>query len=54
MVVPKQTLTPTIRFQTKPNRTIQKIEETEDLDLSSHPLRPVVGLTSPQRNVNME
>ena len=27
---------------------------TEDLDLSSHPVRPVVELTTPQRNVNLE
>ena len=49
MVVPKQTLTPTIRFQTIPKRTIQTIKETEDLDLSSHPKRRVVELATPQK-----
>ena len=54
MVVPKQTLTPTKKFQTIPKRTIQTIKETEDLDLSSHPVRPVVALTTPQRNATLE
>ena len=54
MVVPKQTPTPTIKFQTIPKRTIQIIRETEDLDLSSHLVRPVVELTTPQRNVTLE
>ena len=54
MVVPKQILTPTTRFQTILNRTIQIIEETEDLDLSAHPVRPVVDLTTPQRNFTLE
>ena len=54
MVAPKQTLTPTIKSQTIPKRTIQKFEETEDLDLSSHLVRPVVGLTTRQRNVTLE
>ena len=47
MVVLKQTLTPTIKFQTIPTRTIQKIRETEDLDLSIQSVRPVVELTTP-------
>ena len=54
MVVLKQTLTPTIKFQTIATRTIQIIKETENLDLSTHPLRPVVELTNPQRNVTLE
>ena len=54
MVVLKETLTPTIKFQTIPKRTIQTIRETEDLDLSSDPVRPVVQLTFPQRNVTLE
>ena len=54
MVVPKQTLTPTIKFRTIPKRTIRIIREKEDLDLSSHPVRPVVELTTPQRNVTLE
>ena len=54
MVAPKQTLTPTIKFQTIPMQTIQIIRETEDLDLSSHPVRPVLELTTPQRNDTLE
>ena len=54
MVVPKQTLTPTIKFQTTPKRTIQIIKETEDLDLSSHPVKHVVEPTTPQRNATLE
>ena len=54
MVVPKRTLTLTIKPQTKLTRTIQIFEETEDLDLSSHPVRPVVELITPQRNVTLE
>ena len=37
-----------------PMRTIQTIRGTEDLDLSTHPLRPAVELTTPQRNVTLE
>ena len=33
---------------------MQKVKETEGLDLSSHPVRPVVELTTPQRNVTLE
>ena len=54
MVVLKQTLTATIKFQTIPTRTIQKIKETVDLDLSTHPVRHVVELAAPQRNVTLE
>ena len=54
MVVPKQTLTPTSKFQTKPKRTTKIIKKTEDVDLSSHPKRPVVELTTSQRNVSLE
>ena len=54
MVVVKQTLTRTIKLPTKPTQTIQLIRKTEDLDLSSHPVRPVVKLTTPQRNVTLE
>ena len=54
MVVIKQTLTPTKKFPTIPTQTIQKIKKTEDLDLSTHLVRPVVKLTTPQRNVTLE
>ena len=53
-VVLKHTLTPTIEAQTIPTRTLQITRETEDLDLSTHPVRPVVELTTPQRNVTLE
>ena len=35
-------------------RTIQIIKETEDPDLYFHPVRPVVELTTPQRNFTLE
>ena len=55
MEVPKQTLTPTTtKLQTIPKETIQVIKETEDLDLSSHPVRYAVELTTPQRNAFLE
>ena len=54
VVVPKQALTQTIRSQTIPKRKLPIIKETEDLDLSSHPLRPVVELTNPQIYVTLE
>ena len=50
----KQTLTPTVKVPTTPTQTIQIIKKTEDLDLSAHPVRPVVKLTTPQRNVILE
>ena len=53
LVVLKQTPTPTIKFQRIPKRTIYLFEET-DLDQSSHPVRPVVELTTPQRNITLE
>ena len=54
ITVVKQTLTPTIKFPTKPTQTIQIIKRTEDLRLSTHPLRPVVKLTIPQKTVTLE
>ena len=54
MVVLKQTPTPTIKLQTIPTRTIQIITEAEDLDMSSHPVRHVVELTTPQKNFTLE
>ena len=54
MVVPKQTLTLTTKLQTIPKETIQTIKETEDRDLSSHPVRHVAELTTPQRNAFLE
>ena len=49
MVVPKQTLTPTIKHQSQTRRTIQIIRETEDLNLSFYPVRHVAEQTTPQR-----
>ena len=54
MVVRKQTPIPTIKFQTIPTRTILLFKKTEDLDVLTKPLRPVVELTTPQRKVTLE
>ena len=54
MVVPKQTLTPTIKHQSQTRRTIQIIKETENLDLSFHPVRHVAEQTTPQRDATLE
>ena len=54
MVVPKQIPTPTIKSQATTTRTIQIIEKTENLDLSTHPVRPVVDLTTAQGNVTLK
>ena len=54
MVVLKQTLTPTIKFPTMPAQTIPLIKKTEDLDLSTQTVIPVVKLPTPQRNVILE
>ena len=55
MEVPRQTLTPiTTKLQTIPKKTLQIIKETDDLDLSSHPVIHVAELTTPQRNVTLE
>ena len=53
-VVVKQTLTPTINLPTIPTQAIPIIKKTEDLDLSTHPIGPVVKLTTPQRTVSLE
>ena len=47
-------LTPIKKSQTIPTRTIQIFRETEDLDFSTQPVRTVVELTTPQRNVTLE
>ena len=54
MVVPKQTLTPITKHQSQTRRTIQIIKETENLDLSFHPVRHVAEQTTPQRDVTLE
>ena len=55
MVVVRRILTPTtVNFHTIRTRTIQVIKETEDLDLSSHPVRPLVELTIPRRTATLE
>ena len=54
MVVPKQTLTPTFKHQSQTRRTIKIIKETENLDLSSHPVRHVAEQTTPQRDATLE
>ena len=45
---------PITEFPTITTRTIQLIKETEDLDLSTHPVRPVVELITPRRKVTLE
>ena len=47
-------LTPTIRFSTIPPQTKRRIKKTENSDLSTHSVRPVVKLTIPRRNVIWE
>ena len=55
MVVPKQqTRTPTTKHQSQTRQTIQIIKETEDLDLSFHPVRHVAEQTTPQRDATLE
>ena len=54
MEVPKRNLTPTTKLQTIPKETIYIIKETEDQNLSSYPVRHVVELTTPQRDVILE
>ena len=54
MVVPQQTLTPTTKHQSQTRLTIQIIKETEDLDLSFHPVRHVAEPTTPQRDATLE
>ena len=54
MVVPKQTQTSSIKIQAITRRTIHIFKKTKDLGLSTHPVRPVVELTNPQRNVTLE
>ena len=54
MVVPKQTLTPTIKHQSQTRRTIQIIKETEDIDLFFHTVRHVAEQTTPQRDASLE
>ena len=53
MVMVKQTLTPTKKFPTIPTRPIQIIQKTKDLDLFTHPVRPVVKLPTPHRSVTL-
>ena len=48
------TPTPTKKFSTIPTQTIQIIKKTENLDLCTHPVRPVVKLTIPQIIVTLE
>ena len=54
MVMAKQTLTSTANFPTIPMQTIDIIKKTEDLDLTTHHVRHVVKLTTPQRNATLE
>ena len=50
----KQTLALTMKFPTRPMQTIQILKKTENLHLSTDPVRHVVKQTTPQRNVTLE
>ena len=54
MVVLKQTLISTMKFPTIPMQAMKIIRDTKNLDLPTHRVRPVVELTTPQRNVTLE
>ena len=54
MVVPKQTPTPTTKYQSQTRRTTQIIKEIGKLDLFSHPVRHVAEQTTPQRDATLE
>ena len=54
MVAVEQTLTPSVKFPTISTQKIQIIKKTDNLDLSIYPVRPVVKLTTPKRNVTLE
>ena len=54
MVLFRQTLTSTRKLPTIPTQTIGKIKKTGNPDLSTHPVRPLVKLTIPQRIVTLE
>ena len=54
-MVVKRTLTLTTKIPTIPTQTIQIFKKkTKYLDLSTHPVRPVVKLTNPERIVILE
>ena len=50
----KQTRIPTKRFVTTPTQAIQTTGMTENLDLSTDPVRHVVKTTIPRRNATLE
>ena len=52
--VVKQAPTPTTRFHIIPTQKMQTTEKTENQELSSHPVTPVVKPSNPQRNVILE
>ena len=53
-MVVRQTQTPTIKIVSLPIQTKQIIKKTGNLELSTHPVRPGVKLTIPQKIVNLE
>ena len=53
-MVVKRTPTPITKLPTTPTQTLQIFKNTEDLDLSSQPVRPVVKPTIPERTVTLE
>ena len=54
IIVVRKTQTPTIKFLRLPMQTLQIIKKTENINLSTHPVRPVVKPAIPQRNVTLE
>ena len=51
LIVVRQIRTPTIKIRTIPMQTIHLIEKTRNPDLCTHPVRPVVKQSIPQRNI---
>ena len=54
IIMVRQIPTPTTRLPTIPTKTAQIIKKTENLDLSTHRVRPVVKLTIPQNKAILE
>ena len=52
--VAEQTLTLTTRFPTMAAQVMPTIEMTGNHEVSTHPVRPVVKPTTPQRNVTLK
>ena len=53
-ILVKQFLTPPIKIPSMPTQTEQIVKKTKNPDLSTHPVRPVVKLTIPQKFATLE